>query len=172
MNVGAKLPTLAFPATNGDTVDLASLQGISVVYVYPRTSPPDAPPIAGWDLIPGARGCTLQSCDFRDHHAELLSAGATHVFGLSAQSTEYQTEAVERLHLPFPLLSDEELELASQLGMPTFRAGGMVLFERTTLLIRDGVVFHVMYPIAEPERNATDVLALLSNQKLGSGSIL
>jgi len=79
---------------------------------------------------------------------------------------------VERLHLPFPLLSDEELELASQLGMPTFRAGGMVLFERTTLLIRDGVVFHVMYPIAEPERNATDVLALLSNQKLGSGSIL
>lgn len=163
MNVGAKLPTLALPATNGDTVDLASLHGISIIYVYPRTSPPDAPPIVGWDLIPGARGCTPQSCDFRDHHAELLNAGAAHVFGLSAQSTAYQTEAVERLHLPFPLLSDDKLELASQLEMPTFSAGGMVLFKRTTLLIRDGVVFHAMHPITEPERNAKDVLVLLRN---------
>lgn len=127
----------------------------------PRTSPPDAPPIEGWDLIPGARGCTPQSCAFRDHHADLLKAGASHVFGLSTQSTDYQKEAAQRLHLPFALLSDARLELASALGLPTFSAGGMVLLKRLTLILRNGVVSHVMFPVAEPARSAEDVLEFL-----------
>ncbi|GAA5514069.1 peroxiredoxin Bcp [Deinococcus carri] len=158
---GMRLPALSLPATDGDAVDLATLPGRTVLYVYPRTGRPDEPLPEGWDLIPGARGCTPQSCAFRDHHAELRTAGAR-VFGLSTQDTAYQREAVERLHLPFPLLSDADLRLAGALGLPTFGAAGETLLRRVTLILREGVVEHVFYPVFPPDRNAADVLAWLA----------
>ena len=119
---GTKLPDLALPATSGPAVDLSKLKGRVVVYVYPRTGVPgvDAPP--GWDDIPGARGCTPQSCGFRDHFAELKALGVGHVYGVSTQDTAYQREAAERLHLPFPILSDADLKLTHALKLPTFAA--------------------------------------------------
>jgi len=117
---GMKLPDLALPATRGGAINLALLPGRTVLYIYPRTGVPgvDLPP--GWDDIPGARGCTPQSCSFRDHFAELKALGVAHVFGLSTQDTDYQREAAERLHLPFPLLSDAELKFTRALDLPTF----------------------------------------------------
>ncbi len=159
--VGTRLPSIPLPATIGGPVDLSALSGVSVIYAYPRTSPPDEPPIEGWDLIPGARGCTPQSCAFRDHHAELKDAGANQVFGLSTQDTEYQREVAGRLHLPFSLLSDSSLDLSTELGLPTFEAGGMTLLKRLTLIVTDGTVTHVMFPVPEPARNAEDVLEFL-----------
>ena len=131
-----------------------------MVYIYPRTGRPDVDPPTGWNQIPGARGCTPQSCAFRDHHAELAALGAR-VFGLSTQTTDYQKEAAERLHLPFPLLSDEALTFAEQLGLPTFVVDGMTLIKRLTLIVRDGVIVHVFYPVFPPDRNADDVAAWL-----------
>lgn len=119
---GMQMPDVTLAATDGTTVDLRG-PGLSVVYAYPRTSPPGGNAIDGWDTIPGARGCTPQSCAFRDHFAELKGLGASHLFGLSTQTTEYQKEAAKRLHLPFPLLSDHSLSLAKALGLPTFEAG-------------------------------------------------
>lgn len=145
-------------------MDVSALPGITVVYAYPRTSPPDEGPIEGWDLIPGARGCTPQSCAFRDHFSELEDAGAQAVFGLSTQSTAFQREAAERLHLPFALLSDEDLTLTKALELPTFEAGGMVLLKRLTMILKDGVVEHIMYPVSDPAKNAEDVIAYLQSQ--------
>ncbi|MCB2129513.1 MAG: peroxiredoxin [Rhodobacteraceae bacterium] len=159
--VGRPLPALSLAATDGGTVDLSALAGVVVVYAYPRTSPPDAPPLPGWDVIPGARGCTPQSCAFRDHHAELRAAGASHVFGLSTQETAYQREAAERLHLPFPLLSDAGLRLADALDLPRFSASGMVLLTRLTMIARDGVIRRLFYPVSDPAGNSGDVLAAL-----------
>ncbi|WP_084404803.1 peroxiredoxin [Pseudovibrio sp. Ad13] len=156
-----KLPALKLRTTNAEMIDLSALQGRTVVYAYPRTSPPNEGPIEGWDLIPGARGCTPQSCAFRDHFGELKAAGAKAVFGLSTQSTAFQAEAAERLHLPFALLSDEKLELTKAMELPTFEAGGMVLLKRLTMIIKDGVVEHVMYPVNDPAQNAEDVIAYL-----------
>ncbi|MBB5515485.1 peroxiredoxin (alkyl hydroperoxide reductase subunit C) [Rubricella aquisinus] len=158
--IGASLPDVTLRATDGADIALRALPGITVIYAYPRTSPPDAPPIEGWDLIPGARGCTPQSCAFRDHFSDLTAAGADAVFGLSTQGTAFQQEAAARLHLPFPLLSDERLHLAGTL--PTFEAGGMHLFKRVTLILRDGVVIHAMHPIPDPSQNAADVIAWLT----------
>jgi len=112
----------------------------------------------GWDDIPGARGCTPESCAFRNLHAELLAAGAAQVFGLSSQSSEYQREAVDRLHLPFAMLSDEPLALAGALGLPTFTVDGMTLYRRLTMIITDGVIEHVFYPIFPPDQHAQEVL--------------
>lgn len=120
--LGMEIPSIALHGTDGKTYDLF-MTGLSVVYAYPRTSPPDGRAIEGWDTIPGARGCTPQSCAFRDHFAELREPGVTHLFGLSTQTTEYQQEAAKRLHLPFPLLSDHSLRLASALSLPTFQPG-------------------------------------------------
>lgn len=142
-------------------MDLSRLSGRTVVYAYPRTSAPDAAPIDGWDMIPGAKGCTPQSCAFRDHHAELIGAGASAVFGLSTQTTDYQAEMVARLHLPFPILSDVDLMLQSALNLPTFEAGGMILLQRLTLLISAGRIEHVFFPVTTPAQNAEDVLAWL-----------
>jgi peroxiredoxin len=133
-----------------------------VVYAYPRTGEPDKNPPQGWDAIPGARGCTPQSCAFRDHYQELKRAGATEVFGLSTQDSAYQSEAVARLHLPFQILSDEKLELARALKLPTFEVAGMTLIRRLTLIVRDGAIEHVFYPVFPPDRNAGDVLAWLA----------
>jgi peroxiredoxin len=157
-----RLPTLALPSTGGRTVDLSALKGRTVVYVYPRTGEPDKNPPPGWDAIPGARGCTPQSCAFRDHYQELKRAGAAEVFGLSTQDTAYQREMATRLHLPFEVLSDEKLALTRALKLPTFDVAGMTLIKRLTLILRDGAVEHVFYPVFPPDRNAGDVLAWLA----------
>jgi peroxiredoxin len=158
---GTKLPDLALPATSGPAVDLSKLKGRVVVYVYPRTGVPgvDAPP--GWDDIPGARGCTPQSCGFRDHFAELKALGVGHVYGVSTQDTAYQREAAERLHLPFPILSDADLKLTHALKLPTFAASGMTLLKRMALVIDDGRIVKAFYPVFPPDKNAAEVIAWL-----------
>ena len=157
---GMPVAKASLPSTWGRQVDLSALDGRTVAYCYPRTGRPDEEPPDGWNLIPGARGCTPQSCAFRDHHGELEALGAR-VFGLSSQATEYQREAAERLHLPFPLLSDEQLAFASAMRLPLFDVGTMRLLKRLTLIIRDGVVEHVFYPVFPPDRNAEQVLEWL-----------
>lgn len=162
---GAKLPSILLVATTGAHVDLAALAGRTVVYAYPRTGRPGVENPAGWDMIPGARGCTPQTCSFRDHYAELKALGVDHLFGLSTQDPAYQSEAAERLHLPFPILSDAKLALTRALELPTFEAGGMILLKRFTLIIDRGTIKHVFYPVFPPDRNAGDVVAWLSAQK-------
>lgn len=157
-----RMPNLTLPATDGASIDLARLKGRTVVYAYPRTGVPGKPLIEGWDAIPGARGCTPQSCGFRDHFAELRKAGVDHLFGLSTQDTDYQREVAERLHLPFPILSDAGMELTRALKLPTFKAGGMELLKRLTLVIDDGVIAHVFYPVFPPDKSATETLAWLT----------
>jgi peroxiredoxin len=163
---GSKLPAIALRSTAGASVDLSRLSGRTVVYCYPRTGKPDQEMPEGWNAIPGARGCTPQSCAFRDHYQELKRAGAAQVYGLSAQDTAYQREAVERLHLPFELLSDEKLEFARALRLPTFEVAGITLIKRLTLIIDDGVVTKVFYPVFPPDANAAEVERwLLANLK-------
>jgi peroxiredoxin len=156
---GRAMPALGLPATDGRRVALDGLgRGRTVIYVYPMTGRPgvDLPP--GWDDIPGARGCTPESCGFRDHHGELLAAGADQVYGLSSQPSDYQAEAVDRLHLPFAMLSDERLALADALGLPTFSVDGMTLYRRLTMIVTDGVIEHVFYPVFPPDQHAQEVL--------------
>ena len=156
-----ELPELALPATDGRRISLASLRGRTVVYAYPRTGRPgEASLTEDWDLIPGARGCTPETCGFRDHHADLAEAGAG-VFGLSTQDSEYQRELAERLRLPFPILSDAELALTRALELPTFEVARQTLLKRLTLLVRDGRVERTWYPVFPPDRHAEDVLAWL-----------
>jgi len=158
---GMKLPDIALAATSGAAVNLSKLRGRAVVYIYPRTGVPgvDAPP--GWDDIPGARGCTPQSCGFRDHFVGLKALGVAHVYGLSTQDTAYQREAAERLHLPFPLLSDAALTLAGAIGLPTFSTSAMTLFKRMALVIDDGAIVKVFYPVFPPDKNSEVVIAWL-----------
>jgi peroxiredoxin len=159
---GTALPALAFVGTSGEPVRLDKLDaGRTVLYVYPRTGRPDTELPDGWDAIPGARGCTPEACGFRDHHAELVDAGAAGVFGLSSQDTEYQREAVARLRLPFQMLADPELRLAAALHLPTFEAGGLRLYRRLTMIVKDGVIEHVFYPVFPPDGHAEQVLAWL-----------
>jgi len=159
---GMRIPSVPLPATDGTTIDLSSLPGRVVVYAYPRTGIPGVENPAGWDLIPGARGCTPQSCSFRDHFAELKALGVNRLFGLSSQDTAYQREAVDRLHLPFPILSDEHFNLTGALRLPTFEISGMTLLKRLTLVINAGKIEHVLYPVFPPDRNASDVMAWLA----------
>ena len=158
---GMRLPDLALPATAGAAVNLAKLKGRTVVYIYPRTGVPgvDLPP--GWDEIPGARGCTPQSCGFRDHFGELKRLGVTQLYGLSTQDTAYQQEAASRLHLPFAILSDADLALTRTLKLPTFVTSGMTLLKRMALVIDDGVISKVFYPVFPPDKNAANVVAWL-----------
>lgn len=158
---GLELPIIHLPATDGRIVDLSSLSGRAVVYAYPRTGVPGEPLPTGWDDIPGARGCTPQACAFRDHFADLKDAGVEHVFGLSMQDTAFQSEVVERLHLPFPLLSDHRGELTHAIRLPTFTVEGLLLLKRFTLIIDEGAISHVFYPVFPPDRSAADVLAHL-----------
>jgi peroxiredoxin len=167
--LGMRLPSVPLQSTRGDYVDLSALGGRTVVYCYPRTGRPDVAPIDGWDSIPGARGCTPQSCAFRDHFAELRGLGAD-VYGLSMQDSAYQREAAERLHLPFPLLSDERLAFASAMRLPVFEIGSMRLLKRLTLVIRDGLVEHVFYPVFPPDANAEQVLAWLAQHRSHDGA--
>lgn len=166
---GLRLPGVPLRATDGRLVDLSVLTGTTVVFAYPRTGRPgEISPVPDWDFIPGARGCTPQACSFRDLYAELERAGAQHVFGLSTQDTAYQREAVERLHLPFPLLSDERLELARSLRLPLMTAGGLTLLKRLALVIDEGRIAKVFYPVFPPDRNAADVLTWLRERAVRS----
>lgn len=153
-------------ATNGDMVDLSLLKGKTIVYAYPRTGIPDAPSLDdSWDMILGAKGCTPESCSFRDHFMELKNLNITNVFGLSTQNNEYQQEAVERLHLPFAILSDEKFLLTEVLNLPTFIVSNVKLLKRFTLLIENGVIRYVFYPIFPPHEHAKEVIAWLSKVK-------
>ncbi|HEY3677478.1 MAG TPA: peroxiredoxin [Bradyrhizobium sp.] len=160
--VGMMLPSIGLVATDDSSVTLASLPGRTVVFAYPRTGEPGKIALVeDWDMIPGARGCTPQTCAFRDLFAELKAAGAAHVFGLSTQSNEYQAEMASRLHLPFPVLSDEKLALTRALNLPTMDVAGLTLIKRLALIVDDGRIAHVFYPVFPPDRNAGDVLMWL-----------
>lgn len=154
---GMPLPPLSLPCTDGTQVAPGALPGRQVLYIYPMTGRPGVPLPEGWDAIPGARGCTPQSCAFRDHHAELATHGAT-VFGLSSQPRDEQREARDRLHLPFQLLSDPALQFAAALRLPTFTAAGSERYRRLTLVIDDGRIVKAFYPVFPPDRNAGEVL--------------
>jgi peroxiredoxin len=157
---GMRLPSLALPATTGDPIDLAALPGRFVVYCFPRAGQPDVPTPAGWDQIPGARGCTPQSLAFRDHHHKI---GALHaaVFGLSTQSLDAQAEIAARHNLPFPLLSDARLAFARALKLPTFAVEEMTLIKRLTLIVTDGRIDKVFYPVFPPDQSADEVIVWL-----------
>jgi peroxiredoxin len=162
---GRALPALPLPSTHGEMLDLAAAAraaGTLVLYVYPRSGAPGVPSPDGWDAIPGARGCTPQSCAFRDHDAELRALGAR-VLGMSAQSPEEQREFATREHLPFALVSDPQLQLAAALALPTFEVAGLRLYKRITLIVREGTIDEVFYPVFPPDRNAADVVAWLDS---------
>jgi len=161
---GLRLPDITLLSTAGTMVNLAELPGRTVVYCYPRTGQPDQPVPAGWDIIPSARGCTPQSCAFRDHYQELQQM-QSNVYGLSTQDSDYQREAATRLHLPFPLLSDADLALTKALRLPTFTFDGMTLLKRVTLIIEDGQIVKVFYPVFPPDQNAAEVMAWLSQHQ-------
>jgi peroxiredoxin len=152
------------PATDGGTVDLATLDGWSVVFCYPRTGRPGDDPLdPAWDAIPGARGCTQQTCSFRNQHGELTATG-TRVLGVSTQSSDDQREAVERLRLPYPLLSDADGRLRRALRLPGLEVAGQLLLRRLTMVLRNGVIEHVRYPVFPPDTDAEQVLAWLRNR--------
>lgn len=161
---GMPAPDVALQSTSGELIGIAGMPRRAVLYCYPMTGAPDNPPPDGWDLIPGARGCTPQSCSFRDHHQELADLGVD-VFGLSTQTTAYQQEAIDRLHLPFAILSDADLELTRTLRLPTFQidqlpeqVGPATLLKRLTMVLRDGRIEKVFYPVFPPDRNAEEVI--------------
>lgn len=157
----APVPSVRLASSRGGEVDLSELaEGLAVVYVYPRTGVPGEPLLEGWDSIPGARGCTPQSCAFRDRVGELTAVGAG-VVGISAQPAVEQREFAGREHIPYPLLSDGRLALAAAMGLPTFEAGGMRLYRRLTFVAERGRVVKVFYPVFPPDRNAAEVLAWL-----------
>lgn len=159
---GLLVPQIELPSTTGDSVALNALgPGRSIIYLYPLTGRPDTDLPEGWDAIPGARGCTAQARDFRDHSAELAAAGAARVFGLSSQDIVHQREVAETLRLPFPMLSDAQLRVAKQLALPTFTVDGRILYRRMTLVIVDGAIEHVFYPVLAPDQHARQVLAWL-----------
>jgi peroxiredoxin len=157
---GTDLPALSLPSTAGPLNLRDAAAGSLVLYIYPRTGQPGVPPPDGWDAMPGARGCTPQSCAFRDHRAELVELGAT-VVGMSAQSLADQQEFAAREHIPYPLISDPDLKLAEALALPTFEIAGMRLYRRITLAAQAGRIEHVFYPVFPPDRNAADVVAWL-----------
>ena len=164
---GLRMPAVRLRSTDDREIDMSGLPGRTIIYCYPRTGRPDQESPRGWNEIPGARGCTPQSCAFRDHHDELRQLGIAAVYGLSTQGTAYQKEAVKRLHLPFELLSDDRLEFASALRLPTFKVDGMTLIRRLTLFVRDGAIEHVFYPVFPPDANAAAVVHWLVERNSG-----
>jgi peroxiredoxin len=155
---------MVLPSTAGREVDVAGLgTGRTLIYCYPRTGVPGEDLPDGWDAIPGARGCTPQACAFRDHQGELASLDVS-VFGLSAQDTAYQRELADRLHLPFEILSDAQFRLTNALRLPTFEVDGMRLIRRLTLVVRDGTIEHVFYPVYPPDAHPDEVLRWLQRQ--------
>jgi peroxiredoxin len=163
---GMTVPDVALTATDGTQVSLGKLSGRVVVFAYPRTGVPGQISLVDdWDMIPGARGCTPQTCAFRDLHKAMIAAGAARLFGLSTQDTAYQSEAAERLHLPFPLLSDEKLALTKALRLPSMQVADMTLIKRLALVIDDGTIRKVFYPVFPPDKNAGDMLAWLEQNR-------
>jgi peroxiredoxin len=154
---GMRTPPVALPSTAGDEVRLDELPGRTVLFCYPRTGRPDEELPPGWNSIPGARGCTPEACGFRDRHERFADLGVR-VLALSTQNTDYQREMAERLRLPFEVLSDAELRLVHALDLPTFEVQGWTLLKRLTLVIRDGVIEHVFYPVFPPDTHAGEVL--------------
>ena len=161
---GMRLPKISLQATNGKRIDLADIKGRLVIYCYPMTGQPNVALPDGWDQIPGARGCTPQSCSFRDHYQELQALGAE-VIGLSVQSTEYQKEMADRLHLPFPVVSDANYQFQKALNMPTFEAAGMTLLKRVTLIANNGVIEAVHYPIFPSDSDPARVMDYLKTHQ-------
>ena len=160
--VGVTIPPVSLLATDDNSVTLSALPGRTVVFAYPRTGEPGKIGLVDdWDMIPGARGCTPQTCSFRDHFAELRQLGVARVFGLSTQDSGYQREAVDRLHLPFPVLSDADLKLTRALNLPTFAVAGMTLLKRMVFVIDDGVMTKVFYPVFPPDKSAEEVVGWL-----------
>ena len=158
---GMRLPSISLQATGGTAVDLAAIPGTVVVFAYPRTGRPGEPSLVeDWDAIPGARGCTPHTCAYRDLHADFTGVGA-HVYGLSTQDTVYQREMVERLHVPFPVLSDADLALTRALRLPSMDVAGQTLLKRIAWIARDGTIERVFYPVFPPDKNADEVLAAL-----------
>jgi peroxiredoxin len=162
---GAALPDFGLTATDGSIVSLTRLSGRTVVFVYPMTGRPGVTLPEGWDQIPGARGCTPQTCAFRDLFTDMTAAGADNVYGFSTQDSAYQQEVAERLHLPFPLLSDSELTFSRAAQLPMMTVENMTLAKRLTVAVDDGTVKHVFYPVFPPDRNAGDVLAWLQSNR-------
>ncbi|MHC5796898.1 peroxiredoxin [Lacisediminihabitans sp. FW035] len=158
-----RLPSVTLRATFGSNVDLAALSGRTVLYLYPRTGRPGVDSPAGWDVIPGARGCTPEACSFRDRFAELRAAGATRVFGVSSQDSDYQSEAVERLRLPFAMLADPGLLLAEALDLPTFEADGQTFYRRLTIIANGSTIEKVFFPVDDPQNHAAEVAAWLGS---------
>jgi peroxiredoxin len=161
--VNAAVPPIALNATTGETIRLDEAGQRTVLFCYPRTGRPDEELPPGWNAIPGARGCTPEACGFRDAHQQFADLGVQ-VLALSTHAPAYQREMAERLHLPFPVLSDERLELTRELGLPTFETSGMTLLKRLTLVIDDGRIEHVFYPVFPPDTHAGEVLDWLSSR--------
>jgi peroxiredoxin len=159
--VGLAWPDLALAATDGSSINLSRGRGRTVIYAYPRTGRPGEALPTGWDAIPGARGCTPQACGFRDHFAELGALGVAQLHGLSTQTPDDQREVAQRLHLPFALLSDARLELQLALNLPIFSADGMTLLKRLTMVLDDGTITKVFYPVFPPDKSAAEVIAWL-----------
>jgi peroxiredoxin len=158
---GSQVPSVSLPSTLGGEIDLAeAARERLVVYIYPRTGTPGQPSPEGWDDIPGARGCTPQSCAFRDAREELAGHGAV-LIGISTQTPAEQAEFAQREHIPYPLLSDHDLRLAGAMGLPTFEAGGLQLYKRLTFVAEQGRIAKVFYPVFPPDRDAANVLAWL-----------
>jgi peroxiredoxin len=160
--LGRALPEIKLRSTVGDAVRLSELESTVVFYVYPRTGRPGVDPVPAWDDVPGARGCTPQSCAFRDHHAELQSLGAD-VFGVSAQTRAEQREFADRAHLPYPLLSDDGFILSRELGLPTFVLAGQRFYRRVTFIARNATIVKVFYPVFPPDRSAAEVVMWLEH---------
>lgn len=159
---GMTLASVSLTSTGGSDVSLNELKGLVVIYAYPMTGTPGIALPDGWDSMPGARGCTPQSCAFRDHAKELSELGVDAVYGLSTQSPADQSEAANRLELPFSLLSDQHLLLANAMQFPTFDVEGKTLLKRFTLVVRDGVIEKVFYPVFPPDSNAAVVMNYFS----------
>ena len=160
------IPDLKLNSTDDTTVSLSNLKGITVIYVYPMTGVPGKELPEGWDEIPGARGCTPQSCSFRDNFSKLKKLGVNNIFGLSTQSTEYQKELATRLHLPYTILSDEKLEFSKKLKLPIFKVLKMNLLKRITLILKDNKIIKYFYPIFPPTKNIEDVINFFEKSKL------
>jgi peroxiredoxin len=156
--VGMQLPDLQLESSHG----FVNVREVDVLYVYPRAGRPDREMPAGWNDIPGARGCTPQSCAFRDHNAEFAARGLR-VAGLSAQPLDDQLEFAQRNRMPFPVIADTERRLDKALRLPTFAVEGMTLYKRVTLVARGGTIEKVFYPVFPPDRNAEEVLAWLDS---------
>ncbi len=161
---GSLIPSIALNSTSGRQVDLSKQHGVLVVYIFPMIGRPDGSPMTGWNEIPGARGCTPQSCEFRNIHADFKKLGVS-VYGLSAQPYDEQIEAVARLNLPFELLNDSALALANALALPTFEYNNLRIIKRMTLIIKDGIIIKVFYPVFPPNENAAVVFAWFTSAK-------